>query len=110
MSLVMIDTNSSAVSISLLYCSMVAGSQARLALPHTAVQDMPAVSAAYQSAPGGGEGGGGEGGGEGGDAGAHSPKPDQSEPYAAVKYVFPDQAQRMSNLFASDKALAPLNI
>ena len=51
--------------------------------------------------------GGGEGGGEGGDAGAHSPKPDQDEPYAAVKYVFPDQAQRMSNLFASDKALAP---
>ena len=56
---------------------------------------------------GGGQGGGGEGGGEGGGAGEHGGKLDQDEPYAEVKYEFPDQAQRMSNLFASDKAVVP---
>ena len=55
---------------------------------------------------GGGQGGGDGGGGEGGGAGEHGGKLDQDEPYAEVKYEFPDQAQRMSNLFASDKAVA----
>eukprot|EP00964_Phaeocystis_antarctica_P065425 scaffold39484_cov66-Phaeocystis_antarctica.AAC.1 len=44
----MSDTNFAASSTSLLYCSMAAGSQARVALPHTAVQVRPGVSDAYQ--------------------------------------------------------------
>ena len=56
---------------------------------------------------GGGQGGGREGGSEGGGAGEHGAKAEQVEPYAAVKYEFSDQAQQMSNLFASDKAVVP---
>ena len=57
---------------------------------------------------GGGQGGGGEGGGgEGGGAGEHTPEPDQDESYNAGKAEIPDQAQKMSNLFALDKAVVP---
>ena len=57
---------------------------------------------------GGGEGGGGDGGGgEGGGAGEHTPEPDQDESYNEGKAEIPDQAQKMSNLFALDKAVVP---
>ena len=56
---------------------------------------------------GGGQGGGDGGGGEGGGAGEHTPEPDQDESYNAGKAEIPDQAQKMSNLFALDKAVVP---
>ena len=61
---------------------------------------------------GGGEGGDGEAGGEGGSGGEGggngelAPKSSPPPPLAAAsmsKYEFPDHAQRMSNLFASDR-------